>query len=100
MNPLEITRANQWDVKVIWPDGVTHVLPAFDLRADCWCAMCINESTGQKTLRTESLPKDVHPLAIKPVGNYAIQIEWSDGHRTGLYTYQHLRELGEKLAPL
>lgn len=96
LRPLEIGRANQHDLKVVWPDGRTDVLPAFDLRADCWCALCVNENTGARVLDPARLPKEVHPLAVKPIGNYAIQIEWSDGHNTGLYTYQHLRELGDR----
>ncbi|MBI2061124.1 MAG: DUF971 domain-containing protein [Nitrospirae bacterium] len=95
--PREIARANEHDVKIIWPDGEV-ILPAFELRADCWCAMCVDEASGRKLLKRESLRADVHPKMIKPIGNYAIQIEFSDGHRTGLYTFKHLRELGDRLA--
>jgi DUF971 family protein len=34
---------------------------------------------------------DVHPLAITAVGGYAIQFDWSDGHNTGVYSYDYLR---------
>jgi DUF971 family protein len=37
----------------------------------------------------------VHPLKIEPVGRYAIQIDWSDGHSTGIYPFRRLRELGK-----
>jgi ATP-binding protein involved in chromosome partitioning len=36
------------------------------------------------------VPQDVAPLAISLVGNYAIKIDWSDGHNTGIYTYERL----------
>ena len=39
-------------------------------------------------------PEDVHPLRISTVGRYAIQIEWSDGHGSGIYPFSRLRELG------
>ena len=47
-------------------------------------------------------PAEAQPLAIasmKPVGNYAYSINFSDGHETGIYTLELLRELGEEVAP-
>ena len=41
-----------------------------------------------------SVPEDVHPVRIQTVGRYAIQIEWSDGHGSGIYPFARLRELG------
>ena len=41
-----------------------------------------------------SVPEDVYPLRIEPVGRYAIQIAWSDGHESGIYPFRRLRELG------
>ena len=81
--PLEITRANQWDVRIRWGDGHEAVYPAAYLRARCCCAVCA----------AVDLPADpaVHPLAIRAVGGYAIQFEWSDGHSTGIYPYDYLR---------
>src|SRR5438093_12047382 len=55
--------------------------------------MCIDEISGNKRLREESISKDVRPLSIDPVGRYAIRFHWSDGHSTGIYTFEHLREL-------
>jgi DUF971 family protein len=49
--------------------------------------------TGVRRLQESSLPKDVHPEAIHPVGRYAIQIYYSDGHSTGIYTWEKLRAL-------
>ena len=42
------------------------------------------------------MPEDVHPLKIQPVGRYAIQIDWSDGHSTGIYSFSRLRALDAK----
>ena len=39
------------------------------------------------------LPDDVRPVKIEPVGRYALQIQWSDGHETGIYPFRRLREL-------
>jgi len=49
-------------------------------------------------LKEPGIPLDVHPVKIEPVGRYAIVIHWSDGHNTGIYTWENLYELGQKLA--
>ena len=49
--------------------------------------------TGQQRLREASISPEVSPLAIDPVGRYALRFRWSDGHSTGIYTFEHLREL-------
>ena len=51
-------------------------------------------STGEKRLDPATVPEDVRPVNIKSVGNYAISIVWSDGHDTGIYSYEKLKQLG------
>jgi ATP-binding protein involved in chromosome partitioning len=41
----------------------------------------------------------VTPRAITSTGNYAITIDWNDGHSTGIYSFEHLRALGDRSAP-
>ncbi|GAB4314060.1 MAG: DUF971 domain-containing protein [Candidatus Zixiibacteriota bacterium] len=91
--PVEIGRANEYDIRVKWKDGSETVFPARFLRLACPCAGCIEEMTGKKILDESTIPDDVHPLSISPVGRYAIQIQWSDGHNTGLYTWERLSDL-------
>ncbi len=95
MNPVprEIGRANQHDVLIKWADGHESTYLARDLRLACPCAGCVEEMTGQKLLDEASVPADVHPTGIDVVGRYAIQIRWSDGHSTGIYRFELLREL-------
>ncbi|MEW5701646.1 MAG: DUF971 domain-containing protein [Candidatus Zixiibacteriota bacterium] len=95
--PIEIARAHQHDVKIRWNNGRETIFPARFLRLECPCASCIEEMTGRKLLRDDTVAADVHPLSIQPVGRYAIQIQWSDGHNTGLYTWERLWELAERL---
>ena len=73
------------------------VFPARFLRLACRCAHCVDEMTGRRVLRETSVPQDVRPLAIAPVGRYAIEIHWSDGHRTGIYTWDLLYRLAGQL---
>jgi DUF971 family protein len=81
-------------LQVSWPGGTQAVIPARTLRERCPCAGCIEEFTGKKLLDPATIPDDIHAVSIQPVGNYAIQVEWSDGHSTGLYTWATLRSIG------
>lgn len=92
--PLEVGRANQYDVKVKWQDGHVSVYPARELRLACPCAGCVDEVTGQRRLTAKAVPEDVKPLKVELVGRYAISITWSDRHRTGIYAFDYLRKLG------
>ena len=89
--PDEITRANQHDVKIIWKDGHQSIYPARFLRLQCRCAECVEEMTGRHLLDPKSVPDDVKPMGLELVGNYGLQIQWSDGHSAGIYTFRALR---------
>ena len=91
--PIEISRANQYDVKVAWANGHTSVYPARELRLACPCAGCVDEMTGQVRVIATSIPQNVRPLKIDLIGRYAISIQWSDGHNTGIYAFDRLRKM-------
>lgn len=91
--PVEIKRANVHDVAIDWDDGHASVYVARELRLACPCANCVDEMTGRKRLDDTDVPADVHPLGISPVGRYAIHFQWSDGHTSGIYTFEHLRRV-------
>ena len=90
--PAEISRANDYDVKIRWQGGHESVYPARELRLACPCAGCVDEMTGQLRLIASSVPQNVYPLKINLVGRYAISIDWSDGHNTGIYAFEYLRQ--------
>ena len=90
--PVEIGRANLFDIKVKWQDGHESVYPAKFLRLHCPCAGCVDEVTGQRR-PSAIVPSDVKPLGIQLVGRYAISIQWSDGHSTGIYAFEKLRKM-------
>lgn len=91
--PKEISQPSEREVKIVWKDGQESIYAARDLRLACSCASCVDEVTGKKRLNEAMVPKDVKPLAIEPVGRYAIHFKWSDGHQSGIYTFEHLRGL-------
>ena len=92
-SPIEIGRANQHDLKITWQDGHESIYPARALRLACPCAACVDEMTGHVRLIASSIAETVRPVRIEPVGRYAIAITWSDGHNTGIYSFEKLRAL-------
>jgi ATP-binding protein involved in chromosome partitioning len=91
--PAEITQLSPAEVRIRWKDGHDSVYTGHALRRACGCAQCVDELSGKKRLREESISRDVRPLAIEPVGRYAVRFRWSDGHSTGIYPFEHLRAL-------
>ncbi len=89
--PSEITRSGEHDLRILWRDGHESVYPARFLRLACRCAVCVEEMTGQPLLDPASVPGDVHPVSVELTGSYAIQPSFSDGHDTGIFTFDHLR---------
>ena len=90
--PTEIGRANQHDVRIRWQDGHESVYPARELRLACPCAGCVDEMTGAVRIIGTSVAQNVHPLKIELTGRYAVTIHWSDGHHTGIYSFDYLRK--------
>jgi DUF971 family protein len=83
-------------ISLSFEDGVSFDVAALDLRFACPCANCVDEMTGKRTLKRESIKPDVRPTEIQPVGRYGIHIAWSDGHRTGMYHFDSLYAMRPK----
>jgi DUF971 family protein len=86
-------------VRIRWPEGREVTVPAKRLRECCPCASCVEEGTGRRLLDPSTVPAFIRAEQVLPVGSYAIQIHWSDGHSTGLYTWETLREASASVAP-
>lgn len=80
---------------VAWSDGRCTRHPVRRLRLACRCAQCIDEWSGEALLNPDSVPAGVRPLQIDPVGLYGLQFQWSDGHSTGIYTFETLWDTAE-----
>lgn len=76
-----------------WGKQGTARYPFKFLRCECPCASCINEFTGERMLDPRTVSEEITPTAIELSGNYALKIHWSDGHFTGLYSWDHLERL-------
>ena len=83
-------------LSMLWEDGHRDDFDVRDLRLACHCALCIEEMSGRKLLDPKTVRPDVSPRVISSIGNYAIGIDWSDGHNSGIYSFDHLRSLGER----
>jgi len=91
--PIGFQRKNDRELIVVWSDRKRSSFEVRELRLNCPCAVCVNEWTGKKMLRSDDVPENVRPLRIFSVGRYAMGIEWSDGHSTGIYGYDYMRRL-------
>lgn len=87
--PERIHRADR-EIVVTWVADHLSTYPARMLRLACPCATCKDEFTGRALLDPGAVPEDIRADAVSLVGNYAIKIRWSDGHDTGIYTYEFL----------
>lgn len=91
--PQAVRQKGPRELAITWLDGHESIYQVRALRLSCGCAACVDEWTGEGRLDPASVPEDVHPLRIEAVGRYAIQIHWSDGHDTGIYSFERLRDL-------
>ena len=90
--PVEINHVKaQGIVRITWDDGHVCEYPKMYIRGYCPCALCQGHDSAVEK-RFVEVP-DAGLVAIEPVGNYAVSFRWSDGHGTGIYTFDYLRLL-------
>jgi DUF971 family protein len=88
-------------VEITWSDGHTSRYDFPYLRDHCPCATCNDEREKKAQDEAKGIKTDLLPMykprvkanSASAVGNYAIQINFSDGHSTGIYSFSHLREI-------
>jgi DUF971 family protein len=90
--PREI-KASEGNIRIRWSDEHQSEYVARDLRLACRCAGCVDEWTHERTVQESHVPTSLQPKGIDVVGNYALHFTWSDGHSTGIYTYDYLRDV-------
>jgi DUF971 family protein len=100
-NPKEIAVSREKrEVRVRWQDGHESVYSFDLLRKECPCAVCNDQRRhpappGGLTLLSGPVVRagEIQATEVKPVGRYAINFVWSDGHDSGIYSYSFLREV-------
>ena len=103
-SPTKLELADGNRLRITWNDGQVRDYKFRELRDACPCATC-REKRNAPPASPLQLPiissAEAQPLRVtgmKPVGNYAYSIEFSDGHNTGIYTLETLRQMGQEVA--
>ncbi len=100
--PKKISRVNKNLLQFDWNDGLSTVISVKTFRKECPCAECKGESIAGKVVSLPKIeilkPGQYELKQILPVGNYAITAIWGDGHDSGIYDWDYLREICEKNA--
>ena len=99
MNPTDITvhqKSRTFDIA--FEDGSAFSLPFEYLRVYSPSAEVRGHGSGQEVLQVGK--RDVGITSVAPVGNYAIQPQFTDGHNSGLYTWDYLYKLGAEYTQL
>lgn len=94
MQPEQMTNRRVAGVlEVRWNDGVAQALSHSQLRAACKCSPCQAARLRGQPVAAAS---DLRLEQIRPIGHYAVQLVFSDGHARGIYPWELLRDLGER----
>ncbi len=84
-------------LQISWSDGHLSIYNFQNMRDNCPCASCKGEieSHEGKMMLPILTPNKYELKDVQQVGSYALQLLWGDGHKTGIYTFQQLRDLCE-----
>ena len=93
IEPVQIVEESDHEVSIKWSDDSQTLYNAVQLRRSCPCATCVNEWTGEKILSDDQVPPDITLSSISIVGRYALNFHFSDGHDTGIFSFEYLRKL-------
>ena len=101
-DPEHIAISRSRGIQIDWKDGHHSSYTLDYLRAECPCASCAG-THGGPTYQDQQKKEAANPLQmykpklkmenVEEIGNYAIRINWNDGHNTGIYSYDHLRRI-------
>jgi DUF971 family protein len=96
--PTEVRRLPEARrLTITWSD---HSVSTYDydyLRGFCPCAVCQGHAVSEVRFRPPAAPVDV--ASIEPVGHYGLSIVFSDGHGTGIYRFDFLRDIDPERRP-
>ncbi len=93
VTPAEIRKKGGEGIVIRWRDGHSSTFGARFLRGHCPCAQCVSETTGQRLVFEEHIGPGIAIEAARTVGNYALHFTFTDGHTTGIYTFEYLRRI-------
>jgi len=97
VEPRQIIEESDSEISILWSDETESRYSAAQLRKACPCAGCVNEWTGEKILKAETVAEDMSFSSIAIVGRYALNFNFTDGHDTGIFSFQFLKQLTERI---
>ncbi len=89
---IELKRA-EGILEITWKNEALRRHGVRQLRCECGCACCVDERTGVRTLDVATVPDNIGITNMSLVGNYAIRFVFSDGHDTGIYSWDRLFQM-------
>ncbi|MEO6924845.1 MAG: DUF971 domain-containing protein [Bryocella sp.] len=100
---VRVDKTGGTGMEIDWRDGAHSSWTFPWLRAACPCATCHEARMAQNLLPGETKPPPpsmlpmfhapARPTGVTPVGKYALRFHWNDGHETGLYSWDYLRNV-------
>ncbi len=101
LQPTKLELAAPDRLRITWSDGSVRDYPVRELRDNCPCATCREKRKAPPApvllpIVTEAETRPLRIAAMTPVGNYAYSIEFSDGHDSGIYSIEALRQMGHE----
>ena len=88
-----IEQIDKYTLGIEWADGHKGRWRLSHLRRHCHCAHCVDEWTNEQLLDPQKVDENILCLGVESVGRYALVVKFTDGHSTGVYTFQHLRNI-------
>ena len=97
-DPEHIAISKSKGIHIDWKDGHHSQYGLTYLRDMCPCASCTGAHGTPPRQPEASNPFQMYKptlkmLDVEQVGNYAIRINWSDGHNSGIYSFEHFRRI-------
>ena len=99
VTPTDVAISPDGGVMVQWDDGKESRFAPRWLRARCPCAGCVDEWSGQRTVGEAQVKPDIRANNLEAVGRYAVRIDWSDGHNSGIWSWDYLLEMRVEQTP-
>ena len=102
-HPTDLKIVDENKLLIVWSDGQHRRYSFRELRDSCPCATCrekhrgAQQASNQLTVLSAAETQPLRIAEMKPVGTYAYTIAFSDGHSTGIYTFDLLQRLGEEM---
>jgi DUF971 family protein len=97
LKPEKITIVDAATLRIKWKEGIETSLSLQQLRKNCPCASCAKErSEWSEKFIPLFMKSQITLKEIRPVGSYAVNLIWEDGHNTGIYEFARLAAMQEQ----